>query len=58
MTESDTIKNKDFNITFKTDKFKDMQYIQKDFDSKMTKINDLTYKIHFDNLQKNEKLLN
>jgi hypothetical protein len=57
-TESDTIKNKDLNILFKTEKFKDMQYIQKEFDSKMTKINDLDYKIHFDNVKKNEKLLN
>ena len=58
MTESDTIKNKDFNILFKTEKFKNMQYIQKDFDSKMKKINDLNYKVHFDSLKKNEKLLN
>jgi len=57
-TESDKIKNKDFNIEFKTEKFKDQQYIQKDFDSKMNKINDLSYKIHFDNLNKSEKLLN
>ena len=58
MTDSDTIKNKDFNITFKTEKFKDQQYIQNNFDQKMKKVNDLNYSIHFDNVKKNEKLLN
>ena len=58
MTEADTIKNKDLDILFKTDKIRDNQYIQNDFDTKMKKINDLNYKIHFDNVKKNEKLLN
>ena len=57
-TESDTIKNKDFNICFKTEKFKDSQYIQKEFNPKMQKNDELNYKIHFDSLQKNEPLLN
>jgi hypothetical protein len=57
-TESDTIKNKDFSILFKTEKFKDAQYIQKAFDQKIKKIDELNYGIHFDSLQKNEQLLN
>jgi hypothetical protein len=57
-TESDTIKNKDFNILFKTEKFKDAQYIQKVFDQKIKQIDELNYGIHFDSLQKNEQLLN
>ena len=57
MTESDTIKNKDFDIIFKTDKIKDQQYIQNNFDQKIKKINDFNYKMHLDNVKKNEKLL-
>ena len=56
--DSDIMKSKDFNIIFKTEKFKDPQYIQKNFDSKMIRINDLDYKAHFDNVKKNENLLN
>ena len=56
-TESEIKQNKDFNIIFKTEKFKDPQYIQKNFDLKMKKINDLNYNIHFDNIKKNENLL-
>ena len=58
MTESDNVKNKDFDILFKTEKIRDQQYIQNNFDQKMKKINDFSYKIHLDNVQKNEKLLN
>ena len=58
MTESNTIKNKDFDILFKTEKIRDQQYIQNNFDQKMKKTNDFNYKLHLDNVQKNETLLN
>ena len=56
-TEKEINNSKDFNITFKSQKFKNPQYIQNKFDSKMVKIDDLNYKIHFNNLKKSEKLL-
>ena len=52
------VKNKDFIINFKTEKIKDQQYIQTEFDKRMEKINDLSYKIHFDNFNSKETLLN
>ena len=58
MTESNTIKNKDFDILFKTEKIRDQQYIQNNFDQKMKKTNDFNYKLHLNNVQKNETLLN
>ena len=58
MTESNTIKNKDFDILFKTEKIRDQQYIQNNFDQKMKKTNDFNYKLHLDNVKKNETLLN
>ena len=58
MTESNTIKNKDFDILFKTEKIRDQQYIQNNFVQKMKKTNDFNYKLHLDNVQKNETLLN
>jgi hypothetical protein len=58
ITESNTIKNKDFEILFKTEKIRDQQYIQNNFDQKMKKTNDFNYKLHLDNVKKNETLLN
>ena len=55
--EKEINKIKDFNITFKSQKFKNPQYIQKNFDRKLVKIDDLNYKVHFNNLKKSEKLL-
>ena len=55
--EKEINKSKDFNITFKSQKFKNQQYIQKNFDKKLVKLDDLNYKVHFNNLKKSEKLL-
>ena len=56
-SEKEINKSKDFNITFKSQKFKNPQYIQKNFDKKLVKLDDLNYKVHFNNLKKSEKLL-
>ena len=56
-SENEINENKDFNIIFKSQKFQNPQYIQKNFDNKLVKINDLNYKVHFNNLKKTEKLL-
>ena len=45
-TKGPTINNKDFNISFKTDKINDANYIQNDFNKSMVKVDNLNYKIH------------
>ena len=56
-TEKEINKSKDFNILFKSQKFKNPQYIQKKLDKKLVKLDELNYKIHFNNLKKSENIL-
>ena len=57
-TKGPTMTNKDFNISFKTDKINDSNYIQNDFNKNMVKVDNLNYKIHFNFFKNSEPLLN
>ena len=57
-TKGPTISNKDFSISFKTDKINDANYIQNDFNKSMVKVDNLNYKIHFNSFRNSEPLLN
>jgi len=57
-TKGPTITNKDFSISFKTDKINDSNYIQNDFNKNMVKVDNLNYKIHFSFFKNSEPLLN
>ena len=57
-TKGPTISNKDFNISFKTDKINDDNYIQNDFNKNMVKVDNLNYQIHFNFFKNSEPLLN